>query len=726
MACDGMMRLMRRVVALLGTCCAAAFSCQPETSDGGGSLLSWVRLDSSATRPREPYPWPREDQDAPACVRDGDSETGWRPVPDQPAWLRLDLAPRLGRTISLQRIEMTFTGDPGRVLVELAPACGDPDSETLPWSEPAAPLLLGVRRASCVTIHLAPPGDFVLTSLDVLAAESVPNDLPAPPAAPPQPSGKRWGVIEGFYGHPWSLRERRAMFQALSRSSMGLYLYAPKSDPYHRDRWREPYPEDLAGSLADLAVLARRWGVDFFLGISPLGDFDFDNASDLEALLAKMRGFLAQGMRHFALLADDIEFAVGPVDGALGEKHASLANRLLAELRQADAGVELGFVPTVYSEERRTAWPGGPAYLEALAALDPAVDVFWTGRKTSSDTMAPEDLAPIADVLRRPPVVWDNFFANDGGDMVFGNVFLSPFAGRSADLAQAAAGIALNPSIQGALSRLQLGTLAAFREASGPEDLEARLQTAAIAEAEMFAPSAQAAARDAETLAFVMRTFDGHANRPTECTALRQAVDDLERELSTGTFNEQSILRPLLLLARLSILPSEVHHSTIDTDLADDLFFPLQKAAALGDAGASALMALVQRLSGQEGAQELAEARAAIGRMSQNRFVLSPGLAEGLADAVGRIAPADRGIGPLAEGDPVPECRAGQRLEFRPFAGEAEIQVFGLTDAAATADGRLRWTPEHGGVFSAAVVGWSPGPPARLGFCRFELRCRGR
>ena len=42
------------------------------------------------------------------------------------------------------------------------------------------------------------------------------------------------GVVEGFYGRPWTEAERRMMLHFLGEHGMNLYVYAPKDDPYHR------------------------------------------------------------------------------------------------------------------------------------------------------------------------------------------------------------------------------------------------------------------------------------------------------------------------------------------------------------------------------------------------------------------------------------------------------------------------------------------------------------
>jgi hypothetical protein len=48
------------------------------------------------------------------------------------------------------------------------------------------------------------------------------------------------GVIEGFYGPPWSEAERLQLFATLQAQGLNTYVYAPKDDLKHRALWREP------------------------------------------------------------------------------------------------------------------------------------------------------------------------------------------------------------------------------------------------------------------------------------------------------------------------------------------------------------------------------------------------------------------------------------------------------------------------------------------------------
>ncbi|KAJ8377313.1 hypothetical protein AAFF_G00261620 [Aldrovandia affinis] len=55
------------------------------------------------------------------------------------------------------------------------------------------------------------------------------------------------GVVEGFYGRPWSIEQRKVLFQWMRRWGLNTYLYGPKDDLKHRLLWREVYSPEEEG-----------------------------------------------------------------------------------------------------------------------------------------------------------------------------------------------------------------------------------------------------------------------------------------------------------------------------------------------------------------------------------------------------------------------------------------------------------------------------------------------
>ena len=68
------------------------------------------------------------------------------------------------------------------------------------------------------------------------------------------PMFKFRGVVEGFYGTPWSHETRLSILDHMGRYKMNSYVYGPKDDPYHNvPDWRKPYPADEAAKSANYA-----------------------------------------------------------------------------------------------------------------------------------------------------------------------------------------------------------------------------------------------------------------------------------------------------------------------------------------------------------------------------------------------------------------------------------------------------------------------------------------
>ncbi len=64
------------------------------------------------------------------------------------------------------------------------------------------------------------------------------------------------GVVEGFYGPPWSHAERLSLLGWLARQGLDTYVYAPKNDVHHRRRWREPYGTEAMARFGELGTFS--------------------------------------------------------------------------------------------------------------------------------------------------------------------------------------------------------------------------------------------------------------------------------------------------------------------------------------------------------------------------------------------------------------------------------------------------------------------------------------
>lgn len=283
------------------------------------------------------------------------------------------------------------------------------------------------------------------------------------------------GVIEGFYGPPWTQAERLQLFEWMGAWGLNTYLYCPKDDLHHRAIWREPYGDADATALGQMIAACGRQDLRFVYGLGPGLDIRYSDGSDLERLHARVAQMLALGCRHFALLFDDIPDRIDAADlerrGSLAAAQCQVANTLFAWLRGQQADATLVFCPTPYCGRMADAQLGGAGYLEVVGELlAPAIDVFWTGPEIVSREISVAHVRELQVVLRRPPVIWDNLHANDYDGRRF---VCGPYAGRPPELRQDVRGILSNPNTEFPLNYVPIRTLAAFVHTDGSWDARA-------------------------------------------------------------------------------------------------------------------------------------------------------------------------------------------------------------------------------------------------------------
>lgn len=234
---------------------------------------------------------------------------------------------------------------------------------------------------------------------------------------------------------------------------MAHYLYAPKDDALHRERWRDPYPaDDLAGFRRLVESDTLRVG----FGLSPGLSIDYDSPDDRAAMMTKIAPLLDLGVRLVCLALDDIPPAPG-----LGRRHAALTAWLHEQL--ADRA-ELILVPTEYTGTVST------PYLDALAEGVPdEVPIAWTGTTVVCDRITVEQAKARAAALGgRAPLIWDNYPVNDA--IMADRMFLGPLRGREAGLAEVCSGYMANPMVQPLASRLALASCAGWLRGEDPAE----------------------------------------------------------------------------------------------------------------------------------------------------------------------------------------------------------------------------------------------------------------
>lgn len=259
------------------------------------------------------------------------------------------------------------------------------------------------------------------------------------------PDVKHRGVVEGFYGTPWSHEHRLRQLDFYGRHKMNVYIYGPKDDPYHRDHWREPYPDTEAARIRELVNRAKARGVHFYWAIHPGIDIKWTDA-DRDALVAKLEKMYDLGVRAFAVFFDDIWG-----EGTKADKQAALLNYVDDNFIAKKHDVApLIMCPTEYNRS----WANDKGgYLRTLGTeMNKDVEIMWTGN-TVVHCIDKESMQWINQRIDRKGYIWWNFPVSD---YVRDHILLGPTYGNGLDISSDISGFVSNPMQHAEASKIAL------------------------------------------------------------------------------------------------------------------------------------------------------------------------------------------------------------------------------------------------------------------------------
>ncbi|HUH28487.1 beta-N-acetylglucosaminidase [Gelidibacter sp.] len=254
------------------------------------------------------------------------------------------------------------------------------------------------------------------------------------------------GVVEGFYGTPWSFEHRMRQIDFYGKNKLNTYIYGPKDDPYHSSpNWRKPYPADEAVQLKKLIDRAAQNHVDFVWAVHPGKDIQW-NDEDRTALLRKFEMMYDLGIRSYAVFFDDISG-----EGTNPNQQAGLLNYLHNAFVKVKKDVKpLIMCPTEYNKGWSKPESG---YLETLGKeLDPSIRIMWTGNTVVSD-IDQETMDWINAKIQREAFIWWNFPVSD---YVRNHLLLGPTYGNAKDIADDVSGFVANPMEHAEASKIAI------------------------------------------------------------------------------------------------------------------------------------------------------------------------------------------------------------------------------------------------------------------------------
>ena len=265
------------------------------------------------------------------------------------------------------------------------------------------------------------------------------------------------GIVEGFYGTPWTFEDRADLIKFSGQYKLNAYIYAPKDDSYHRDKWREPYPEDKIKELKDLIIISKNNNVKFIFAVSPGIDLNYygeKGEEDFNTLMVKLNSIYEIGGRDFAIFFDDIN-----ADQNSGKNQANFLNRLYEELNSKYTDLNsLITVPTEYWLDSMIDGDGNiKQYTKDFSSiLNKKIIVLYTGDGVVCDGISDESFQKAIEIYNRNLGIWWNYPVNDflPTKLALGPIEKLPTSNVKS--------IFFNPMQQVQLSKIALGTGAEY------------------------------------------------------------------------------------------------------------------------------------------------------------------------------------------------------------------------------------------------------------------------
>lgn len=293
------------------------------------------------------------------------------------------------------------------------------------------------------------------------------------------------GLVEGYYGYPYSLSVKKSLMRFMMRLKMNTYMYGAKSDLYHSAKWEEPYPKTLTKTdieygrmsqdmVKDLSKTSQATKVNFIWAIHPGNDF-VGQPNVVTRIMKKFSSMYDLGVRQFAIFVDDVGVPHSEADCKTNADHLTAVQQAIdAKWNKTGSAPEarvrpLHFVPQVYT----LSWVGEAdrkRFFKALSAVPSDITIYTTGWGVWTVPNS-NDLAMMNTELGRPVAWWWNYPCNDNADEqiytsdMYTNFMEMRAVDNNARLQKElknGLGVVSNPMQQGMVSRIALFSVADY------------------------------------------------------------------------------------------------------------------------------------------------------------------------------------------------------------------------------------------------------------------------
>lgn len=294
------------------------------------------------------------------------------------------------------------------------------------------------------------------------------------------------GLVEGFYGYPYTLEVKKDLMRFLMRYKMNTYLYGAKSDPYHSQYWKEPYPTELTPEqvkngwlsqdmVRETSRMSEMTKVNFIWAIHPGDDFVY-KPQVIDDIMGKFERMHSLGVRQFAVFVDDVSLPTKDEDLKANADHLTKLQQAIekkwnyAGALPADTVRPLHFVPQIYCTGFAPDTTQYNRFFQALSHTPKYITVYTTGNDVWSVPNS-ADLEQPKKQLGSDVAWWWNYPCNDNADGqlfpldTYANFGEMPAVVNDAKLPKVlkgGLGLVSNPMQQGEVSKIPLFSVANY------------------------------------------------------------------------------------------------------------------------------------------------------------------------------------------------------------------------------------------------------------------------
>lgn len=294
------------------------------------------------------------------------------------------------------------------------------------------------------------------------------------------------GVIEGYYGMPYSVEVTKDLLHFMMRYKMNSYMYGAKSDAYHSQYWDKPYPATLtgeqksmgcftAGNMREICKVSAATKVNFIWAIHPGKAFTGKDDNVIDRIMGKFELMHGLGVRQFAVFVDDVGVPTDAPTLALNAKRLTgLQNAMDKKWNYkgavpADTLKPLHFVPQLYAygwEKPQTR----VNFYKALSNTPHKTQVYITGEQVWT-VPNNRDLDVVETDFGRGVAWWWNYPCNDNADActfpadMYSNFVDMPEIDGNSTLPKSlghCASLLSNPMQQGEIAKIPLFSVADY------------------------------------------------------------------------------------------------------------------------------------------------------------------------------------------------------------------------------------------------------------------------